>query len=303
MFWLDKECQFILLSPNQEAYAELTRIISNARRRSEKGSYNLSQWDLLSIKHCLIIWLPLQQDSDTHWAEWLTKHHAQRLWLGVQRHLNNNDKAYLRHCQTLAHTHQIPITACGGVLMHNATRLALQHTLTAIGENTTVDNICEHLLTNAERALRGKNKLAKLYNSEWLEESVTIANLCEFNLGSLGYQYPSEIVPEALTPIQYLRKLVEQGKQSRFPQGVPQQVAQTIDKELDLIEELGYAHFFLTIHDVVMFAKSKGILYQGRGSAANSVVCYCLEITSVDPSRSLCCLSALSVKSAMSHPT
>lgn len=201
----------------------------------------------------------------------------------MQRHLNNNDKAYLHHCQTLAHTHQIPITACGGVLMHNATRLALQHTLTAIGENTTVDNICEHLLTNAERALRGKNKLAKLYNSEWLEESVAIANLCEFNLGSLGYQYPSEIVPEPLTPIQYLRKLVEQGKQSRFPQGVPQQVAQTIDKELDLIEELGYAHFFLTIHDVVMFAKSKGILYQGRGSAANSVVCYCLEITSVDP--------------------
>ncbi|WP_261816925.1 error-prone DNA polymerase [Vibrio gallicus] len=283
MFWLDQECQFILLCPNSAAYTELARIISNARRRSEKGQYHLSQWDLLSIQHCLVIYIPQHHDCDKKWLIWLAKHHANRVWIGAQRHLTGTDKHYIRHCESLADTYQIPIVACGGVLMHNATRLALQHTLTAIKQGTRVEDVREHLLTNAERSLRSKDKLNKLYPSQWLVESHYIAERCHFDLASLGYQYPAEIVPQPLTPNQYLRQLVEQGKQTRFPNGVPQAVQQIIEKELTLIEQLNYAHFFLTIHDVVMFAKDKGILYQGRGSAANSVVCYCLEITSVDP--------------------
>lgn len=283
MFWLNDECQVVLLCPNRDAYAELCRIITNARRRSEKGHYQLSEWDLMSAKRCLVIWLPTHRASDDKWGRWLAQHHKQRLWLGIQRHLKSDDKQYLAHCQQLAQQVDLPITACGGVLMHTATRLPLQHTLTAIQHGCSVSELGEQRLSNTERSLRSKEKLTKLFKSEWLQESVKIAQRCEFSLGSLQYEYPSELVPDGYTPMSYLTALVEQGKTSRFPNGVPSDIQATIDKELALIAELNYPFYFLTIHDMVMFAKRQRILYQGRGSAANSVVCYCLEITSVDP--------------------
>ncbi|MEX0334691.1 error-prone DNA polymerase [Vibrio tubiashii] len=283
MFWLNQECQVVLLCPNREAYAELCRIITNARRRSEKGSYQLSEWDLMSAKHCLILWLPSHTSSDHKWGNWLAQHHKHRLWLGIQRHLKSDDKQYLEHCEQLAQELQLPISACGGVLMHTATRLPLQHTLTAIQHGCSVNELGEQRLTNTERSLRSQEKLAKLFKPEWLQESVNIAERCEFSLGHLQYEYPSELVPDGYTPMSYLTTLVEYGKKLRFPEGVPSDIQATIDKELTLIDELNYPFYFLTIHDIVMFAKRRRILYQGRGSAANSVVCYCLEITSVDP--------------------
>ncbi|WP_159651796.1 error-prone DNA polymerase [Vibrio atypicus] len=283
MFWLNQECQVILLCPSREAYAELCRIITNARRRADKGEYQLSEWDLMSVKYCLILWLPTHQQDDHKWGQWLVQHHSQRLWVGIQRHLNSDDKDYLTHCEQLAHELSLPITACGGVLMHTATRLPLQHILTAIKHGQSVDKIGSQLLTNTERTLRSKEKLSKLFKSEWLQESINIAERCEFSLGDLKYEYPSELVPNGETPISYLRALVERGKRLRFPEGIPSHIEETIEKELRLIEELQYPFYFLTIHDIVMFAKRNQILYQGRGSAANSVVCYCLEITSVDP--------------------
>lgn len=283
MFWLNSECQVVLICPTKQAYSELCRVITNARRRSEKGQYQLSEWDLMTVRHCLVIWLPRQQESDRKWGQWLSQHHKHRLWIGLQRHLEANDKAYTQHCEQLAQELMLPITACGGVLMHTATRLPLQHVMTAIKQGQSVEQIGSHLLTNTERALRSKEKLAKLYKPEWLQESVHIAERCEFKLKELRYQYPSELVPDGETPNSYLRKLVEKGKRQRFPNGLPADVAETIEKELALIEELGFPFYFLTIHDIVMFAKRNHILYQGRGSAANSVVCYCLEITSVDP--------------------
>ncbi|EGA68595.1 error-prone DNA polymerase [Vibrio sinaloensis DSM 21326] len=283
MFWLNSECQVVLICPTKQAYSELCRVITNARRRSEKGQYQLSEWDLMTVRHCLVIWLPRQQESDRKWGQWLSQHHKHRLWIGLQRHLEANDKAYTQHCEQLAQELMLPITACGGVLMHTATRLPLQHVMTAIKQGQSVEQIGSHLLTNTERALRSKEKLAKLYKPEWLQESVHIAERCEFKLKELQYQYPSELVPDGETPNSYLRKLVEKGKRQRFPNGLPANVAETIEKELALIEELGFPFYFLTIHDIVMFAKRNHILYQGRGSAANSVVCYCLEITSVDP--------------------
>jgi len=283
MFWLNSECQVILLCPDKAAYTELCRIITNARRRADKGSYNLSEWDLMSMKHCLLIWIPRQKHSDLHWGDWLSKQHKGRLWIGVQRHLQSTDKAYIAYCESLSQRFSLAITACGGVLMHSATRLPLQHTLTAIRENSTVNKIKRQLLTNTERSLRPREKLAKIFKPEWLAEAAHIASLCEFNLKELSYVYPAELVPDGYTAMSYLRKLVDQGKKRRFPAGVPADIQQTIDKELELIEQLKYPFYFLTIHDMVMFAKSRNILYQGRGSAANSVICYCLEITAVDP--------------------
>ncbi|OEE91893.1 error-prone DNA polymerase [Vibrio crassostreae] len=283
MFWLNEECQVVLICPNRQAYAELCRIITNARRRSSKGHYQLSEWDIMSAKHCFILWLPQQKNEDAHWGKWLSQHHSGRLWIGLQRHLKQTDQQYTDYCVELSQHHQLPITACGGVLMHNANRLPLQHSLTAIKYQKPITEVGSHLLANAERCLRSINKLSHIFKAEWLEESNRISELCEFDLGSLRYEYPSELIPQGETPMSYLRMLVEKGKKARFPQGVPNDIQQIIDKELGLIGELDYPFFFLTIHDIVMFAKSQGILYQGRGSAANSVVCYCLEITSVDP--------------------
>ncbi|WP_373938448.1 error-prone DNA polymerase [Vibrio kanaloae] len=283
MFWLNDECQVVLLCPNRTAYAELCRIITNARRRSSKGHYQLSEWDIMSAKHCFILWLPQQKNEDSHWGQWLSQHHSGRLWIGLQRHLKQTDQQYMNYCVELSQHHQLPITACGGVLMHNANRLPLQHSLTAIKYQKIITEVGSHLLANAERCLRSLDKLSHIFKAEWLKESNHISKLCEFDLDSLRYEYPSELIPQGETPMSYLRMLVEKGKQARFPQGVPNDIQQIIDKELGLIEELDYPFFFLTIHDIVMFAKSQGILYQGRGSAANSVVCYCLEITSVDP--------------------
>ncbi|MEZ9175607.1 error-prone DNA polymerase [Vibrio kanaloae] len=283
MFWLNDECQVVLLCPNRTAYAELCRIITNARRRSSKGHYQLSEWDIMSAKHCFILWLPQQKNEDSHWGQWLSQHHSGRLWIGLQRHLKQTDQQYMNYCVELSQHHQLPITACGGVLMHNANRLPLQHSLTAIKYQKTITEVGSHLLANAERCLRSIDKLSHIFKAEWLKESNHISKLCEFDLDSLRYEYPSELIPQGETPMSYLRMLVEKGKQARFPQGVPNNIQQIIEKELGLIEELDYPFFFLTIHDIVMFAKSQGILYQGRGSAANSVVCYCLEITSVDP--------------------
>ncbi|WP_394176796.1 error-prone DNA polymerase [Thalassotalea litorea] len=283
MFWLEQQLQVILLCPNRQAYAELCRIISNARRRSGKGEYQLAQWDLMSVTHCLILWLPTAKPSDQEWGEWLRKYHHQRLWLGYQRHLSADDEKYKHHCQQLAKQFELPITVCGGVLMHNANRLAIQHTLTSIANSTPIHKLGKNLLPNAERALRSQDKLKRLFPLPWLQETLNIAERCTFNLQELRYEYPAELVPDGISAMAYLRQLVKEGKQRRFPEGVPPHIQDIIDKELTLIEELNYPFYFITIHDIVQFAQRQRILYQGRGSAANSVVCYCLEITSVDP--------------------
>lgn len=274
----------VFLCPTRTAYAELCRIISNARRRSPKGHYQLEKWDLKSIQHGLLIWLPSGDATlDQRWGQWLNKHHADRLWLGVRRHLTHREHRLIAYCEQLGHTHNLPLCACGEVLMHRAERLPLQQVLTAIRLGTTVAKAGRRLCPNAERSLRSPAKLARLFQPEWLAETRHIAERCTFDLSELRYEYPSELVPEGKTPFSYLCEQVEQGIAKRFPEGPSPSVRALVHKELELIDSLGYAHFFLTIHDLVVFAQQRGILYQGRGSAANSVVCYCLEITAVDP--------------------
>ncbi|WP_448568179.1 error-prone DNA polymerase [Thalassotalea ganghwensis] len=279
-----QQVQLTLLCPSRKAYAELCRVITNSRRRCIKGEYELHEWDLKTIKHCLVIWQPMDdQSSDDFWGAWLTKYYQQRLWLGITRELTSAEHHYIDYCQQVAQRFNLPIVACGQVLMHRRNRLPLQQVLTAIAAGTTVDKLGKQALSNGERSLRSIAKIYKLFKAQWIEESVNIAKRCSFDLSELQYEYPAELIPEHYTPSQYLANLVEQGKAKRFPEGVPDEINQIIDKELDLIKQLNYEHFFITIYDIVQFAKQQGILYQGRGSAANSVVCYCLEITSVDP--------------------
>ncbi|BDX04513.1 error-prone DNA polymerase [Planctobacterium marinum] len=285
-FRFQDELQLVLLCPHKEAYSELCRIITNARRRSPKGEYQLQEWDLKTCQHCLVLWLPHgDRETDKHWAEWLKKHYKQRLWLGVQRHLKANEQDYLAHCKQLANQWHIPISACGGVLMHEAERLPLQHIVSAIKAGTPVAQLGRNLLSNAERCLRPMDKIRSLFPSEWIEASTHIAQRCSFSPQELKYQYPQELIPAGYTPKKYLRECVLKGMQVRFAQPPENYFAikRIIAKELKLIAEMEYEYFFLTIYDIVQFAKQQRILYQGRGSAANSVVCYCLEITAVDP--------------------
>jgi len=286
LFRFDEELELVLLCPDRPAYAELCRTITNARRRAPKGDYQLNKWDLRGVKHCLVIWLPNGDPKiDSYWGAWLKKHYKNKVWLGYQRHLLANEHRYLKHIEQLSEYHQIAICACGGVLMHHQQRLPLQHALTAIRKGKPVSVLGRQLLPNSERYLRPINKLSTLYKSAWLEETLTIANLCTFSLASLRYEYPNEIVPEGRTASEYLRELVITGMHLRFATGgrLTFIIKRIIIKELRLIKELEYEYFFLTIFDVVQFAQKQQILYQGRGSAANSIVCYCLQITAVDP--------------------
>ena len=283
-FVFDEALSFILLCPNKKAYSELCRIITNARRRSEKGEYQLAEWDLRTIKHCKLIWLPSgNEEKDKHWGEWLQNHTAIDAYIGAQRLLDGRDHHRFAHYNQLQATYAFPVIACTGVLMHHADRLPLQHVLHATQAHTTVERIGRNAISNAERSLRTLPKIQKLYPEKWVANTNTLAAQFSFSLSELKYQYPAELVPDGYTPTSYLRERVEAGIKIRFPEGITPDIRAIIEKELKLIEEQEYEYFFLTIYDIVQFAKRQHILYQGRGSAANSVVCYCLEITAVDP--------------------
>ena len=283
VFRLAPDLKVCLLCPDKTAYAELCRIITNARRRSEKGHYALSEWDLKSVKSCLAIWLPAYNDNDRQWAEFFTKFFSERCWIGVSRLLNGSDNAHFAAAMSLSEKYCFPLVATNQALFHHPDRQPTQHVLHAIRTRSTVADLGRNGLPNQERSLKTLTKLARLYPKAWLSESVSIASLCQFSLDELKYQYPSELVPNGYTATSYLRHCVEAGIKKRFKQGVPQSIRETIEKELALIHSEQFEYFFLTIYDIVQFAKSRGILYQGRGSAANSIVCYCLEITAVDP--------------------
>lgn len=280
-----EQLRLVLLCPNRMAYAELCRIITNSRRRAAKGQYQLDSWDLMSVRHCLVLWLPHGElEPDLQWGTWLKRHFTERLFIAEVRQLRYQESTYLNACTALAEQFNVPKVAVGAVLMHQPERLALQHILTAIRLKQPVQQLGRQLLSNAEASLRPLSKLQKLYAPAALDMTLQLAERCTFCLSELRYEYPAELVPDGQTASDYLRLLVEEGAQRRFAKtGISPAIQAIIDKELALIAELKYEYFFLTIYDLVQFAKQRNILYQGRGSAANSVVCYCLEITAVDP--------------------
>ncbi|AXR08295.1 error-prone DNA polymerase [Salinimonas sediminis] len=283
-FKLADSLEVVLLCPDKPAYAELCRIITNARRRSAKGEYQLAEWDLKSIRHCLVIWLPgTCRQTNTHWGQWLHRFLFSRSWIGASRLLDGLDEQRFAEIQFLEQTFSMPVMATSQALFHHSDRLPVQHVLHAIRCNTTVAELGLSSQANAERTLRPLNKLNKLYPRKWLEQSTVIASRCQFCLSQLKYQYPAEIIPAGYSARQFLRECVEAGILKRFGGEPEPAIRAIIEKELSLISEQHYEYFFLTIYDVVQFARRQHILYQGRGSAANSVVCYCLEITAVDP--------------------
>ncbi len=279
--------KLVLLATDRDGYGNLAALITRGRRRAEKGAYRLSRADLADgLPGCLVLWPPDVGRSHEDEGRWLAATFPGRAWIAVELHCGTDDAARLVQLQALAASSGLPLAATGDVHMHRRGRRALQDLLTATRLGVTIAEAGAALHPNGERHLRPIQRLARLYPPELLAESVAVAARCRFNLDELKYNYPEEAVPPGETPTSHLRRLTETGLKHYWPAGEPAKVRQLVEHELRVIAELGYEAYFLTVHDLVQYARLRGILCQGRGSAANSAVCYCLGITAVDPSRS-----------------
>jgi len=286
-FRLECGLRFVALAPDRPAYARLSRLITRGRRAAEKGSYSLRREDVqefLGESTALALWLPTLADADGQGA-WIARTFPGRAWIAVELLRDGRDREHLEACRALGTVHGLPLTAAGDVHMHVRERRHLQDALTAVRHGVTLAEAGERLFANAERHLRDRARLARLYPPGLLAESVKIAALATFSLDELRYEYPRELVPAGETPASHLRALTFAGARKRWPAGLPQAMRDKIEYELKLINDLAYESYFLTVQDIVAEARRLNILCQGRGSAANSVVCYCLGVTEVDPSR------------------
>ena len=278
--------KLVVLARNRNGYAALCRLITQARRAADKGSYVLTR-NLFEdgLPDCIALWVPddaLALDVEDHW---LRETFRDRLWIAVELLADGRQQARLDALREVGRRLRLPLVASGDVHMHRRSRRVLQDTLTAIREGVTVDQAGFLLYANGERHLRSLDVLQHVYPEELLRETVHIAERVDFSLDELRYEYPDEIVPADETPASHLRRLTAEGMRKRWPGGAPQKVVRLVEHELKLIAELRYEPYFLTVYDIVRFARSKGILCQGRGSAANSAVCFCLGVTEVDPAR------------------
>lgn len=284
--------KIVLLVPNQAGYEQLCTLITKARRRATKGKYHVELTDLgIDTSELLALWIPRwpRQDFDEEAMLWEAKTVQQRFenrsWIAWERHLHGDDRRRYETLGAIGRHLNLPLVAAGDVHYHVRERQPLQDMLTCVRAHTSIQDARAPLFPNSERALRPYNELRKLYPQPLLDESARLAERCHFRLDELRYEYPAELVPQGETPATYLRKLTEAGLKVRYQKGTPPDVRRIIEKELGLIADLRYEHYFLTVEDVVRFARGEGILCQGRGSAANSAVCYALGVTEVDPDR------------------
>jgi error-prone DNA polymerase len=288
--------KLVLLAQTRAGYGNLSQLVTLARRQAAKGSYQLSAADLEAhaawLEDVLILLLPLR-----HWREpldavrvgqearWLAELRPGASWIACELTRGIDDAAQLQALQAASDAIGLPLVAAGDVQMHTRRRKRLHDVLTAVRLKTPLAQCGRALAPNAERYLRPLYRLARIYPARLLAQTQAIAERCSFSLDELRYEYPEEIVPPGETPATWLRRATYEEARTRYPEGMPEKVKSTVEHELQLIADLRYEPYFLTVYDIVKFARSQGILCQGRGSAANSAVCYCLGITEVDPAR------------------
>ncbi len=246
--------RFILLARTRTGYGQLCQLITTGRRRAEKGQYQLFCQDIENhtLDDCLCLWLPpspacTAYDDALSCGQWLHQLFDHRLWLTAARTLESGEEQHLARVRQLATDLHCPITATGQVHMHSRERQPLQDVLTALRHHTSLENAGHHLFQNGERYLRPLPVLKRLFPGHWLRESLTIADQCSFEPGSLRYEYPADLVPERETPASYLQALTRQGERRRYPEGTPLGVQALVRKELALIAEMRYEHYFLTL--------------------------------------------------------
>ena len=281
----------LCLPTNHAAYSRLTRLITLGRRRAPKGECYLSIDDFLNAQKDQIIVILSQSQCDLdHLSFTLSRFSGvmgDRCYLSLQNFLEYGDTRRIALLDNLANKVNVSTVVTNDVHYHDLTRRKLQDTLTAIKNRCTVDNAGYKLFVNAERHLKSADAMSALFpnHKEAISRTVEIAERCSFSLDQLVYEYPDDEAPPGTTPQKHLTDLAWAGAQDRYPSGIPDKVCLQIKHELQLIDELSYANYFLTVHDIVQYARNRGILCQGRGSAANSAVCYCLGITAVDPTK------------------
>ena len=276
--------KLVLLASDRRSYGAISSLIAAGRRRSKKGAYSLSRSDVepLAGSGTLVLWAPQEEG----FALWLKERFSETAWMAAELHCSSGDRARLERLQGISAKYGLPLAAAGDVHMHLRSRRRLQDVLTAVRLGRPLAQCGHALYPNAERHLRLRMRLAQLYPAELLAETLAIAERCRFSMDELRYEYPEELVPPGETPTTWLRHLVEEGLKRRFPGDLfSDRVKRLVERELALIAELRYEPFFLTVHDVVRYARGQGILCQGRGSSANSIVCYALGITAVGPDR------------------
>jgi error-prone DNA polymerase len=279
-----------VLACNLNGYGNLCQFITKLRRASDKGTYRLDIADVSGeeLSDCVVLASPKRMsepDQLMTLARWLLTHFIGRCWFGVDMPRLLTDEVWLHRLREVSRASAIPLVAAGDVHFHVRSRKPLQDVLTATRLGKPLTECGLDLQPNAERHLRTRLRLAQTYPEDLLAETLVVAARCSFSLEELRYQYPDEVVPAGQTPGSYLRRLTYEGAGRRWPQGIPAKVQAQIEHELALIADLRYEHYFLTVADIVAFARSRHILCQGRGSAANSVVCYCTGVTEVDPAR------------------
>jgi len=291
-------CTLVALAMNREGYGNLCELITLARSRAGKGHYRVYPDDftdpdpdfthLLHLRDCVLLLVPQRSATlaqTLRAAHWLAGFAARRAWLALELWQTGGDDTQIEALRFVSQETGLPLVAAGGVLMHARSRKPLQDTLSAIRIGRPLAACGRALEPNAERHLRSRVRLGSLYPRDALDATLDVARRCTFSLAELAYEYPEELVPAGATPATWLRELVMRGAAARWPDGMTGKREEQIGKELELIAALKYEKYFLTVHDIVRYAKGQGILCQGRGSAANSVVCYCLGITEIDPVR------------------
>jgi len=283
----------VLLVETAAGYARLCELITRGRRAAGKGAYRLARADVEAVldgvapdaSGLFALWLPGAEPRQEQ-GLWLQQRFGARAHLAVELHREQDDDARLQALLALAEALRMTPLASGDVHMDVRRRRMLQDTMTAIRHNLPLAECGAHLFRNGERHLRTRRALGNIHPPALLENAVRLARRCTFDMSQLQYHYPKELVPEGHTPTSWLRELTERGMRERWPQGAPPDVVRQVDSELELIAYKKYEAFFLTVQDIVRFAKERDILCQGRGSSANSAVCFALGITVVNPAES-----------------
>jgi error-prone DNA polymerase len=277
---------WIALPRNRAAYQRLSRLLTLGKRRAEKGECQLQVQDVLEgAQGMILIALPQGRlNASIKDIQQIQRRYPHHVFLGVAPRYDGSDQAHFNACAILAQRCGAPMVAVGDVLMHRASRRQLADVLTCMRDHIKIDDIGTRGLPNAERRLKGHDDMARLFRHHpaAIKRSMEIAAQCSFCLSELSYEYPDE-VSEGETPQDRLERLTYEGLKRRYPNGASDRVHGLVEKELKIVAELGYPAYFLTVYDIVSFARSVGILCQGRGSAANSILCYLLGITDVSP--------------------
>src|SRR4051812_43008205 len=296
LVFIDGTPDILIYPRDRAAYGRLCQLLTKGKRgdditRIEKGECHLTLADLLAFAEGQLLVLTLPHRFDQAQAlEILAKLRASRaegVWLAASLIYRGDDRRRLAQLDDLATTAKVPLLATNEVLYHDPARRPLQDVLTCIREKSTIEAVGRRLEANAERYLKPPHEMARLFRDlpDAIAETMRFADRITFSMDQLKYQYPDEPVPPGKTAQQHLEDLTWQGVKQYFSGDIDEKLRTTLHKELALIAELKYAHYFLTVHDIVHYARSQNILCQGRGSAANSAVCYVLGITSVDPTK------------------